>query len=283
MSRLALGTAQLGLPYGATNRHGRPSDDVAMAIFVRARAAGIADLDTAAAYGDAEAVIGRSTDRHGFRIVTKIARGSDDAGAIAGSLARLAVPRVHGLLAHRVADLLDADGDRFMAALRRGVDAGLVDRVGVSVYSPEELRAILVRHRVDLVQLPLSAVDRRFVDSGLVAELAARGVEVHARSVFLQGTLLAEPASLTGALAHLAPTIARFRTLCAEAGTTPLAAALGVALSEPGIAATVVGVTSVAELDEIVAAAGAPRVAIDLPALGTAPEAVVDPRLWRAA
>ena len=57
--KLAIGTVQFGLDYGISNTAGRTSVEEAGRILDRARMAGIDTLDTAAAYGDSEQVLGR--------------------------------------------------------------------------------------------------------------------------------------------------------------------------------------------------------------------------------
>ena len=71
MSRLALGTAQFGLDYGINNKTGKVSEPAVALILAEAAKNGIECLDTAAAYGDSEDVIGNiSTGRYEFKIVT---------------------------------------------------------------------------------------------------------------------------------------------------------------------------------------------------------------------
>ena len=72
MAELALGTVQFGLAYGATNTRGQVPEDEVARILGSARQAGVRFLDTASAYGTAEAVLGRTLPPgHDFRIVTK--------------------------------------------------------------------------------------------------------------------------------------------------------------------------------------------------------------------
>ena len=196
-SRIALGTVQFGLSYGIANRFGQVSRKEAARDPAHALAAGLDTLDTAIAYGDSELQLGEIGVQQ-WQVISKLPAlpdaCTDVAGwvrdSVRGSLQRLRVPRLHGMLVHRSQDLLGSHGD----ALRRGLaavkDAGMVEAVGVSVYAPEELEALESCMRLELVQLPLSIVDRRFVSSGWLTRLQRAGTRVHARSVFLQGLLL---------------------------------------------------------------------------------------------
>ena len=60
ISELSLGTVQLGVSYGINNQSGKPDRTQAFGILDTALTNGISALDTAAAYGDSEQVIGKS-------------------------------------------------------------------------------------------------------------------------------------------------------------------------------------------------------------------------------
>ena len=71
VSRICIGTAQFGMSYGITNRHGQVGPAAVSSILARAAGVGIDTLDTAAAYGDCEAVLGR-VGVAGWRVVSKV-------------------------------------------------------------------------------------------------------------------------------------------------------------------------------------------------------------------
>lgn len=285
---LGLGTAQFGLDYGIANTRGIcPPEDVG-AILEMAAAAGIAVLDTAPAYGTAEEVLGRMLPAaHRFRIVTKTPHLGHlrDPGeirravreAFAESRAKLRGDRLAGLLTHNGNDLLRQGGPVLWAAMEELKRAGEVERIGASVYSAGQLDTLLARYPLDIVQLPWSAVDGR-IDPSRLEALAARGVEVHVRSVFLQGLLLAPP----GQAARVSPqaeALARhWHDAVAAAGADPLGAALGAAIAQPGIDTALVGVTRPAELADILKAAkdAPPPVAVTR----STDDLVLNPALW---
>ncbi len=195
--KLSLGTVQFGLPYGIANRSGQVSRAKAAEIISLARSYGVGDIDTAIAYGDSEAALGQIGVRD-FRVVTKLPPlptqvGDVEAWArdqLSGSLGRLGVESVHGLLLHRSSDLLGSDGGVLLRVLEGFKANGQVRKIGVSIYSPDELGDVFARGALDLVQAPLSLVDRRLLSSGWLKRLKDRQVEVHTRSAFLQGLLL---------------------------------------------------------------------------------------------
>lgn len=279
-ARLGLGTAQFGLAYGIANTRGRPSDAEVTAVLDAAVDGDIALLDTAPAYGDAERRLGAFASGS-LPIVTKTSVGLDARASLVASLAHLRRERVHALLVHDRHALLGADGDALFAALVDLREAGLAAKVGVSVYHPHEADALLARYPLQVVQLPLNGLDQRAHTSGLLGRLAARGVEVHARSPFLQGLLLLAPEHVPAALAAARAPLVAFRARARELGLTPLQAALGFARAIPGVDVVVVGVDGVAQLREVVAAAPpvSPDDWIDL----ASPDLdVIDPSRWPA-
>ena len=286
--RLALGTAQFGADYGRFNPAGRLSEAAVAQCLDRAGAAGVDMLDTARAYGASEEVLGRLGAARRFRIVTKVARlGEAGADAILrsveASLAALGTDHVHALLMHDAADLAAPGGDRVWEVLDRLRTDGTVGKAGVSVYSPEDAIALVGRYPIGIVQAPCSVFDQRMRTSGAFAALKGRGVEIHVRSVFLQGFALAEPEALPAALAPWRGLLERFRADAAAAGLTPLQLALAAVLAEPAIDRLVVGVDGPAQLEEILAAAAAVVPAVDPDLYVSDDLALINPSYWTAA
>lgn len=253
--RLALGTAQFGLAYGLNNQAGQPTPTAVAEVLAAARAAGLTLLDTAAAYGNSEArlgeLIGANAD---FELITKVPAGPPAQVALhlAESLARLRREQVYGVLFHAFGPL-QAEPAAW-EALQAARAAGQVARIGVSLYHPHEAEWLLAQNwDADLVQVPYNVLDQRFAT--VLPQLAARGVEVHVRSAFLQGLLLREPNSLPPFFSPLASKLTHLRALAAGAGVPLPAALLLFAAYAPGVARAVIGVDSVANLHENLEAA----------------------------
>lgn len=288
-AEIALGTVQFGLDYGVSNPGGRTMPGEVAEILRSAEGFGIRLLDTAAAYGESETVLGQAmAPGAGFDIVTKtpaLDAGRDVAAQVrdsfAASLARLQRERLYGLLTHRCDDLLEGEGGAVYDALLGLRDSGAVARIGVSVYTPEQVDAVLERFPIDLVQLPLNLLDQRMHTSGAIDRLVQAGVEVHVRSCFLQGVLLMSPEALPAYLHPLQGRLNDFRREMADRGLSPLAGALAFARQCRGVSAVVVGVCSREQLVEIAEAAEA-VLPDDFAAAGYASDdpALVDPRNW---
>ncbi len=290
--KLALGTVQFGLDYGVSNRAGITPLAEVRSILNVARQSGIRVLDTAASYGISEEVLGSVLRGEGsFRIVTKTpglanapveSRRGALRDAFARSLARLGVSEVYGLLMHEAEDLLHADGDALFDELQRLKRQGLVQRIGASVYTGAQIDRLMERFALDLVQLPLSVLDQRLIRSGHLTKLKGAGVEVHARSVFLQGLLLMEPDHLPVALRTAAPLLRRYRAWLSERNLDVLSGAIGFVSALDEVDSIVVGVNNASHLKDIVAKS---RTVIDRNACGDfaiEDPAIVNPALWAA-
>ena len=244
MGKLGLGTVQFGQPYGVSNVHGQVSPDATRAILERAARGGITVLDTAANYGDAEEILS-GFDTSAFRIVTKTISVQNGVEAVVAR-ARQSAQSLNAdtLLVHTAGDLAN---DELWPALQRLKADGVFRNIGISVYAADVPAALAARFRPDVMQLPFSVLDQRLLKDGTLGRLEGLGIELHARSLFLQGLLFIE--TLPPKLAYAAPQLAAAKSAIRAAGSTPLAAALGFVLSRPEIGVALVGVTSLAELD----------------------------------
>ena len=261
MSKIALGTAQFGLPYGISNVNGQVERAEINQIFKQARTAGITMLDTAIAYGNSEENIG-ATDSEGFEVVTKLPplTGAETSvsqwvrSQIENSLIKLKRSSVYGLLLHNPADLLGVYGDELYASLALLNEEGLVEKIGISIYTPTELDSLIPTYMPDIVQAPLNVFDRLLETSGWLSRLSKMNVEVHVRSVFLQGLLIQKPNERPANFEKWNQEFVNFDSWIESRHVSPLTACLGHVLSYPEISKVLVGVTSSNELAEIIAA-----------------------------
>ena len=291
--QLCIGTAQFGLAYGITNTAGQVSETEVAKLLIQAQDAGICYLDTAQAYGNAEAVLGRQLPAsHCFKIISKLpaqlqpvfsAQDSDAwEQAFFASCERLGVQGLEALLLHAPADLRKPGGDHLAAWLLSLRERGLVQRLGVSIYAAEDLEGVNPG-LLDLVQLPLSLFDQRLLQDGTLARLREGGTAIHARSLYLQGLLInpAEkwpPWMSPKVLAHQQA----LEVLAQEKGCQLIDLALGFARVQEDLEAVVIGVCSCRELAELSAAwlatSHLPR--IEWGSWALEDQIFLDPRRW---
>ena len=272
MSKIALGAVQFGMDYGINSISGQVLPAEIKDILNYAYRQNIDLLDTAPAYGNSEQVLGKCNS-HEFKIVTKTRHfdcleiGNREAQLLdsdfSQSLTDLKKDRVYGVLFHNANDLLKHGSDKLFNRLNDFKQAGKIKKIGVSIYNHEQLQSIIDNFDIDLVQLPFNILDRRLVDSGMFRILQDRDVEIHARSVFLQGLLLMTEQSRPGKFKRWEALWKVWHEWLNDNQITALEATIRHAISIPEISKVLVGVDTVDQLKEIVLAS--PGILPDIP------------------
>mgnify|MGYP000898209935 FL=1 len=287
MNRIVLGGAQLGLPYGILNGGETLSREEVARILDTAVDHGIDAIDTAIAYGQSESIIGE-TAQNRFKIISKLPPIPSDVSNVSqwvrtqvdASLSRLKCTSLDALLLHRSQDLTDAHGAELYAAINSLKVEKIIQRFGVSIYTPDELNGIIGTFDIDVVQAPLNVFDRRIL--GVIDQLTALNIEVHVRSVFLQGVLIAKPENRPQRFQPWSDHFARFDEWVLSSGVSAMACCLGFALQQSGVAKLVIGTTSPESLTEIMTSI--PNMKLEVPAdLQSSSEQLIDPRVWSVA
>ena len=245
---LVLGTAQLGLRYGIANTSGQPNQDRATEIVRTAWDNGIREFDTAQAYGRSEEVLGEAMRRLGVAgqasVISKFNPDLDHLDvavmgrALGASLTRLGVEQLEGIMLHRE-ESLDLWADGLGAIARSLIHSGQVRRIGVSVYSPGRALEALLTDGIDMVQIPMSILDRRFWEAGVFTVAAARDKRIYVRSIYLQGLILMASEEIPAALSAARPVIERVEGLARRLGLSRRELAL-LALKSVGSQARIV-------------------------------------------
>jgi len=193
--KLALGTVQFGLDYGISNSHGKVCKSQVNDILDKALSLGINTLDCAGAYGDSEQVLGKLINNVDFNIITKIPKLSDDETSILEyfqqSLQSLNRNKVQTLLFHSAENLINHPYKKTLfQQLIKLKQTGLVNEIGVSVYTPKQLQDIHQQFVIDVAQVPINIFDQRFIEPNFINFCVQKKIKLHARSLFLQGLLL---------------------------------------------------------------------------------------------
>lgn len=242
-SKLALGTVQFGIPYGINNTTGIPDQDELNSIFSTAQLNGIQTFDTAIAYGNAEERI-RPFLFEGAQVISKFPPASTAhtlAQELVESLKRLGQNHLYAFMAHD-ADLLLKQPDLWAELIRLQADK-LIIKKGYSLYHPEQLEKLLEADFIpEIVQVPYNLLDRRFGPA--MKQLHDMGVEIHIRSVFLQGLYLMELSKLPEKLQAISSELKQLHDLALSENVSMSALALNFATQNPHIDQVVIGVDS---------------------------------------
>jgi aryl-alcohol dehydrogenase-like predicted oxidoreductase len=288
-SKIVLGTVQFGLDYGAANKNGKIAQVEVKNIIALARKHGLNMLDTAVGYGDSEQVLG-DADVTDFQIITKLPGLPLDIvnvqewafNQIAGSLSRLKASSIYAVLLHKPSDLFGIHGRVLADALLNFKWLGIVQKIGVSIYEPEELAELMPLIKIDLVQAPLNVIDRRLESTGWLCKLNELGVEVHTRSSFLQGLLLMNRKEIPEKFNNWSCMWDKWSVALSDSKSSALAACLAYPLSLRGINRVVVGVDSFMHLQEIIEASCNIGVDFDASFMESTDVRLINPSNWNA-
>jgi len=263
MSNLVLGSVQFGTDYGISSTAGQVGVNEIKKILRYAHEKNINIIDTAPSYGRSEQILGE-TNNYDFNVVTKTRHfnnyeiNKSDLILIKKdfyrSLKYLKQKNIYGVLIHNSTDLLKKNGENLFNQLSELKQDNKVKKIGVSIYEESHLRTILDNFDIDLVQLPFNILDRRLIDNGLLFNLQKREVEVHARSVFLQGLLLMSETNRPNKFNKWSNLWRTWHQWLHDNQITALEASIKYAISMPLISKVLVGVETKSQLEEIVIA-----------------------------
>lgn len=252
LSKLILGTAQLGLPqYGINNSVGKPSDLVAFGILDLAREFGIDTLDTAEAYGDSEEVIGRYTknsNSSNFKVITKLHSFENESihDKVEGALLRLSVDHIDTMLFHSHKDFLQ--NSSALDELLEEKYKGTIRKIGVSVYSQNEILALTSIPEIDVIQVPFNMLDNDKRKGKILRQAKFAGKIIHTRSAFLQGLFFMDSDRISSQLIGLSNYFSELHEIAQGAKVSMNQLALGYALSKDYIDGVLIGVETEEQL-----------------------------------
>ena len=257
MNKLALGTVQFGLDYGITNSKGQVQIEEVKSILEYARENNINTLDTAASYGNSEEVLG-SASIDDFQVITKtisLRSGVDEViKRFQQSLTYLNKLSVNGLLIHNINEIEHKSFDTLFNQLNELKNKGLIKKIGFSAYTPEQVDFLLKNFDFDLIQVPFNVFDNRLIQGGQLKALNNKGIEIHARSVFLQGILL-DFNNIPCYFSTWKKEFNDYQEVVKDRGLSLIEYALNYALNVEEIDKVLVGVNSKEQLIDIVNAA----------------------------
>lgn len=281
-TEIALGTAQFGLNYGIAGRGEVVPRTEMYQILERAWDLGIRRIDTAPVYGSIEKELKTLLKKYPFKVVSKIPFVLSHLEK--EDIARFILTHIRNsqnnledsldtMLFHRADDLLSEQANFIWEVAAKALKNSNI-RLGVSCYSPDELRDLCKRFPIQVAQVPGNAFDQRLKLTDGIPD-----VEIHLRSVFLQGILLLSTDQISVKLPNAREALKNWRAWCEENNLSPLQGALSYVNSHPNVSYCVIGVDRLSQLEEIY------DCWTTLPSIKTDPPSVtdldiIDPRCW---
>ena len=211
ISEISLGTVEIGMPYGIPENGNIPAPDETSTVRLLNDALdrGINFIDTARAYGESEAIIGRALHnrRQEYVLASKVLsrRGqklqSDEMRALTvasveESFRLLQTDSIDLMMIHCGATEILPE-EAIFETLATFKSEGRIRAIGASVYGDEAALAAINHGGYECLQIAYNVLDRR-PESGVFALAQVRGVGIVARSVLLKGALTNRYQSLAG-------------------------------------------------------------------------------------
>jgi len=287
---IGLGTAQFGSSYGISNNCGVPDAPEVENIINAAYNSGVRLFDTAPAYKCEQLLSRNFENKQGIKIVTKfpaitspyIAKADIIAAEteLIESIRTMEREHCYAILTHSSKDLLKNNGEIIWERMISFKEKGLADKVGFSVYSVNELDNLLDKYIPDIVQLPVSIFDQNFITSSSLKKLKNINVEIHARSIFLQGLLLMETKDIHPYFNSIHSNLVNLRSFIDKQKISPLQACLLFVLGIKVLDHIIVGVNSLKELNEIMKVVKKPIKSMNFIPFAVEDELITNPSKW---
>lgn len=277
LSAMTIGTVQLGMNYGIANQGGKPDQEKSFAMLRTAFQNGVTSLDTARAYGNSEEVIGaflKTWEGPVPFITTKVPTYGDQPVSglekhilsnVETSLETLGIAKADAIMLHSVTDMY-LHREKVAAIMEDLIHRGYADRVGVSVYTGEDVQEMLRYGQYTVTQVPMSIFDQRLIASGMTDRLKEHDYTVFVRSVFLQGLFFLDPDKITDPilLEHAAPKIRLLRKIAEEQNITVTQLAIAFMRDTAGITSLVLGADTPEQVKENISYFDAPSLGEDV-------------------
>ena len=260
VKKIILGSAQFGSKYGITNKFGATQSNEIKKILKICKSKKIKFIDSAINYGNAEVKLGKNNLRD-FSLITKIPPvpinkkdiKSWTLKIVKKTLKILKKKNLYAILVHNSYDLIGPQRKKLYEAMTHLKKIGLVKKIGVSIYDFKIMKKIIKEFKIDIVQVPFNILDRRIIDKKLLSLLQKKKIEIHARSIFLQGLLLSSKDTKYTRFEKWKKLWLKIDNYCEENKTSILNLALNYVLSQKNIKRVVIGFDDSKQLKIILA------------------------------
>jgi aryl-alcohol dehydrogenase-like predicted oxidoreductase len=284
-SKLLLGGASFGNPYGVSNKTQIPESEV-HPILSKAFSSGFIGIDTAPNYGNSEKTLG-AFDLSSKEVFTKISIEALTSGisggmaSVRGSLDCLKIRSLTGLTFHS-SDAFLSNPKTSMNLVNELLGLELISSWGVSVYEPEEVHKVLEVANPNYIQAPVNILDRRFLAVRITNLLMDAGASLQARSVFLQGLLLMPAVQQPAYFAEWSKILESCKKVAHENEISMLSLALNFVNEQSAVDKLVIGVNSLDHVREISHSINTPGIQLGLNHISAVSDVrLIDPRQWR--
>jgi aryl-alcohol dehydrogenase-like predicted oxidoreductase len=264
MNKLTLGTAQLGMDYGISNKTGKPLMLESLLILESAYTHEVKSFDTAYVYGNSEEVLGtwlKNKDYKDIILTSKMPSLNKQniqkskleekiRDSINHSLRNMNVNRIDHYLIHDYGDVRYY-GNEIFEVLKKIKNENIIGSYGCSIYDLDELE-YASEYDIGSIQIPGNILNQRILESKLLGDLKKAGTSIFVRSAFVQGLLFMKDDEIPEMLSDVKVYIQKLRHMASEKNITVAEAALNYVRNHPNTDSVVFGVEAIKQLTEII-------------------------------
>jgi aryl-alcohol dehydrogenase-like predicted oxidoreductase len=245
-------------------------------------------IDTSPLYNKSEKIIGLLNNNR-FRIISKIPQAPKKIEkkniykwlkkTVMISLKNLKIKSFEYLLFHNSNSLLDKNADEIYKSIIKIKNEGFTKKIGISIYDVNILKKILKKFRLDLIQVPFNILDQRLLKKNLLKTLKKKGIEIHVRSIFLQGILLLKHTQLPYKLKKFSKIWMIWERWLKKNKLDPLQACFSFAYNQQQINGIIIGCNNKRQLQEVVGLKKEKNIFLP-PRIKIKNKKLIDPRTW---
>ena len=286
--KLIIGTANFGMNYGISVNQKKLLDKDIIDILVSAEKMGIETLDTAISYGDSIERLG-NVGVQKFKIICKIPRIPFDIKnpsdwyklSVTKVIKKLNINNLEAILLHYPNDLLINKNHKLIQTLLDFKKNKIVNKIGVSIYEKKELEDILKIFKPDIVQCPINIFDNRLTKNNFLKRVSDKSIEIHARSIFLQGLLLQNVNKIPEEFSKFEKLFKKWENWLKLNNLNSLEACIMYTNFISEVTKIVVGINSAVQLKEIIKYKNK-NIKFEIPKWqNTVDKELIDPRKWK--
>ena len=288
MCKIVIGTANFGMDYGIGNNQKKLLDSDILDIISVAKKKGIETIDTAVSYGNSLKRLGE-IGINDFKIITKFPRIPVDKknqtnwfdDQVSRTLEQLGISSLEAILLHYPRDILENKNFELIHFLSNLKKDGVIKKIGVSIYEKNELEEILKIFKPEIIQCPINLFDNRLLEKNYLEEISNKGIEVHIRSIFLQGLLLFKKEEMPQEFLKFQNIWEEWYNWLKIIKLNPLEACIRYTNSIKGVDKIVVGINSANQLKQIIKYMRKPKLNKEPNWQNPISTKLIDPRLWK--
>jgi len=288
--KIALGTVQFGLEYGLPPNNYQVNTEEVHKILDLSLNNNLKYIDTAFTYGNAEQKIGEFKKNKEFFIMTKspvfsnkIIKKNDKnivIKAFEQSLHRLKLNNCYALLIHHCDDLFKVNGNYLYDALKHLKEINKIKKIGVSLYNKDQIDKVMRLYDFDIIQLPLNLYNQSLLINGTLKKIKSKGIEIHARSIFLQGLLLTSEKNWPSFFNDLKQHHQNTKNYFFDKNISIIEACLNFVYNIEEVDTLIIGVNSLEHLKEILAVKRTKLSNLDFEQFSVSKPQFINPQLW---